>query len=453
MAPLTQVAPFQRDGVWWRPDSPDAKAYGTLRYDPDDALRLKLLDPPDSDPSSPDRDAFTLLGETLAGAPYSLLDTFATSTKRWLSGGHVRQELVARMLVAGAHVERASELRFGKVAVGLRGLREFLWQSGGEGEVDNVVSVPGCELQLRLGWSGSSTGHRETREREATATFVFDEPVDLDVCLDRCVTPLRDLITFSTRQPSRLESFLAFVRPDAAAASAGDESDTDTTEDRDELVEFVWGPPDLLLPANPKGYHRALFTFPRLGDHGAEVIQRWFELHAELGGAANFLFGALSTRLYLESRLVTLMSAAEAYHRTFHDEPRLSAEAHDELRARMLAALDTTKQRSIYESSLRYADQQTQRQRLRWLADRAASAGDDLVGDTKSLCTQLVDTRNYFTHLGDQDGEALAGGAPLYGLIERLLLVLRANLLLDLGFGAQAAGEALRASYHGDPFI
>ena len=50
------------------------------------------------------------------------------------------------------------------------------------------------------------------------------------------------------------------------------------------------------------------------------MVAHWFELYRDLGRAAAFLFGALTSRMELENRHVNLMSAVEAFHRTRHDE-------------------------------------------------------------------------------------------------------------------------------------
>jgi hypothetical protein len=67
------------------------------------------------------------------------------------------------------------------------------------------------------------------------------------------------------------------------------------------------------------------------------------------------------------------MAFSEGYHRTFHDDPPLPDNLHRELSRRMLEAIEP-EHRSVYEAPLTYANQQTQRQRLKFLIGRASAA-------------------------------------------------------------------------------
>jgi hypothetical protein len=72
----------------------------------------------------------------------------------------------------------------------------------------------------------------------------------------------------------------------------------------------------------PTGYGSLLVPFDALGDRAEEFIGRWWDLYAQLGAAAVFLMSARRSQLYLENRLVNLMSFIETYHRQLHDKPK-----------------------------------------------------------------------------------------------------------------------------------
>ena len=221
-------------------------------------------------------------------------------------------------------------------------------------------------------------------------------------------------------------------------------------------IEFVTRTPAILDTEPRFGYERPLFSLASLGDDLDAVIARWFEMHEQLrgpcgsglSGASDVFFSALSSRMYLENRLLNVMSAAESYHRTFHGIPPLSEARHEELARRMLASLDTDAERSVYRSPLTYANSQSQRQRLRELCETAAQVVVELAPLCRPTVGQLVATRNYLTHLDVPTGEEREG-FELLRLIERLVMVIQVNFLLSLGIDASDAAAFVRRSYSG----
>jgi hypothetical protein len=151
--------------------------------------------------------------------------------------------------------------------------------------------------------------------------------------------------------------------------------------------------------------------------------------------------------MYLEQRLISVMSAAEGYHRVVHDDPPLVPERHAELTAAMLERC-APEERQIFRSRLEHANSQSQRQRLRGLFARASETVTALGTRQKRWVDELVDTRNYQIHL-DGRTPLVLDGVDLVRAIERLVAVLNVNLLLDLGIDAEAVGRIIRRSYEG----
>jgi hypothetical protein len=158
------------------------------------------------------------------------------------------------------------------------------------------------------------------------------------------------------------------------------------------------------------------------------------------------LFVVLNARtIHEENRLLNLMAFSEGYHRAFHDEPPLAEDVHRRLKDDMLAAIDK-QYHGVYDSPLEYANQQTQRQRLKFVIARAASAVPALADPKHAFRNALVETRNQYTHQGEP-GPQVIPDADLYAHVERFIQVLEVNLLLDLGLAADAI-RALHATAH-----
>lgn len=431
-------------------------AYGVLRFSPNEGLRLNPYGP-SGDLFAPET-SFALWGETLNGRPCSLVPAWIKHERGTL-GAHARREVVGGVFALGAHLRDISELEIERARLRFAGLREFLWhphhgplglpQQGRnkEGEVvlAREVEVPGARLTFRLAWEGHRATHERQRTRIGEVEVVLEKPAAFETWLREWVWPLRDLLVFALREPSRPEAFVApfdveaeplWWKPDAPPR-------IETRE-----VELVQQDSLLLLDAARWRYRRLLFSLGELGDEADGVLATWFQRHRRLEPTARFLFAALNTRLHLENAVLNLTSAAEGYHRAFFDEQRLSSERHAELAREMLAQCGTAKEREVYRSRIEHANEPSQRRRLTLLYRRAATVIPQSPAAMAAHVNRLVETRNYFVH-HDVRHEDVRDGDDLSLLLQRLVMVLQANLMLDLGWPSGSAAASLRRSYEG----
>jgi hypothetical protein len=107
--------------------------------------------------------------------------------------------------------------------------------------------------------------------------------------------------------------------------------------------------------------------------------------------------------------------------------------------------------RRHYRLELKYANRQSQRERMRWLVERA-----ELETWPRSLAAKIVsrccDTRNWLTHWGEK-GRHVVGDADLAELTRQLTFVIEANLLDDLLKDDEQVCQCLALGYVWDsPF-
>jgi len=414
---------------------------GPLRFDPEGALRLTLLGASQVVFAS-QGDRFTMHGYTSNGAPCSLLGCMVGKSSVNSARGFAENEVTAHTFVRGAHVGGPEELVFDRAQLTIEGLRDFLTHpaydkeehptpgldSGGE-LAEHLVSLEGGRVTFQLGVRRSRTPHSETRERDAAVTIELDEPRPFDDWTDAWVNPVLRLVQFGTREPVRLASFTVL-------RGEGTES-----------VEVI-RPAGTLLLRPRADYRRVLVSYAVLGDDVDGFVQRWWQLHQALGGAADFLFGGLAGRMTLEPRLMTFASVAESYQRALLDEgPPMDEKRHEELTSQMLAVLDDPNEAKVYERKLGWANEHTLEERLRAMVRRAGPVVGPLGEKSGRLSTALAATRNYFAHLSVKRPEVLDGSAEMYEATYLLLLTLDCNLLLDLGFEAERATALIERSY------
>ena len=186
--------------------------------------------------------------------------------------------------------------------------------------------------------------------------------------------------------------------------------------------------------------------FNALGDGAEEFIGRWWDLYAQLGAAAVFLMSALGSQLYLENRLLNLMSFIESYHRQLHDKPKVPPEVHQANVNAMLEVIEGNAQKTHYKQKLKFAGEQNARQRVKALVRRAHQTLPGVDRLDAKLADQLVDTRNALTHLDPSEDPGRRGVDLVYA-VARLQLVIQTNLLLDLQLGKTKVTELVLTSY------
>ena len=445
------------DQVGAKPLFPDPwPAFGTASFSADEGVHVRVMGP-GGDPFAASPPAFALWGQTLAGESCTLLPARVNHQAGTL-GGDAERDIVGRVFVRGAHLRELAELPFQRARLRFPGLREFLWhphrgpvglterEERGETIHERVVNVPGARLTFRLQWEGPSALHEQRRERPGEVEVELEQPRDFDGWMSDWVRPLQYLLVFTMREPSRPEAFVAVLELPSEPLwwKPNEPRGTETHE-----IEFIQQESLLLLPGPRWGYTRLLFSLGELLDETDNVMARWFDNHRRLDTSAEFLFGALNTRLRLEDVLLNLTSAAEGYHREFHDEQPLTDERHKALTAAMLARCATSAERTVYKSAIEHANSPSQRRRLRLLYRRAATAVPQRKDAIERHVTQLIETRNYVVHQDAKHADVREGN-ELSLLLQRLVMVLQANILLDLGFPADGCGGYLRRSYQGE---
>jgi hypothetical protein len=309
------------------------------------------------------------------------------------------------------------------------------------------IGLPDGTVTFFLGRTQRSTPFRRVSEVTASAHFEFEQPTVLTEFKERYYGPLHDLIILATREETRTEAMTLLISEETPKWW-GDKKPINGLR-RIEIVERTQ-----LQPLTPRSrpYENVLFPFSAWGDEASDRLRRWFDLRKELGGIGDLFFATVNVRyIYLENQILNLVSVAEAYHRTFHDEPQVDRARHDEAVKAMLEVLDDDALREIYRQPLRYADEQTLRTRMRWLFERAATVLNE-IEQWRKLASRLVDTRNYLTHWSAWSKDVLEDRDRWIG-VTRLRIIIEINLMLDLGMVKDSIEYAVRQSYREHPAL
>jgi hypothetical protein len=426
---------------WWVPSAPDVRAQGELRFDPSSGASLTLHGELPEMRTRRWR-APSLFGETFDGGALTLYDPAIYETKHNFTPDAARFQTLLRSgtLLRGAHVD-PDNLRVRRASVQLTGLRElclrpwpfesetFLADMGLGGTARSITVKDGSIVFRRGVERQKGQFGDESSEVQVDVVIESSEALSLTDFEDRWLTPLHGLAVFAARAPVQVTDFTLEVQEGQSVKP----------------IEVVAETPSL-SGEPPARYDRPLVPFNALGDSAEEFIARWWDLYAELGKAATFLISALESELFLEHRFLTLMSFIESYHRAKHDEPKVSPSDHKANTAKMLGVITSKAQRDHYRVRLKYAGEQSARQRLKAMVRRTHETLPGVPKLTAKLADHLVDTRNALTHLDPSVPPGLEHLDLVYGAA-RLQLVIQTNILLDLQLGRKKVAELVLTSY------
>jgi hypothetical protein len=473
-----QTEPFEIRGEWWRPDGaelvrrvqerptpsklgldeglaymqaprdlvegsdPKHACRGPLRFDPDSGFHLSLLG--SSEAAFPLEDSgYAVYGRTSQGAPVSLLDCRTSDSTTTLFGqGFADREIFGHSLVTGVHIQSLAAFEVDRVELRIPGLLEFLWgpafSTDGKGKVglggralasaeseEHSVQLDEGKLVFVVGTRQASGWHSVTLEREAIAQINLEAAIPFQDMRRKWIDPLVHLISFAIRRPTMPERVTALLERQA------------------DIVQYM-------RPLNWRSKLRAdrsLVSYPALGESFDAFVSRWWEVHDEMQGVADFMFGAMSSGRTLEPQLTALASVIEGYHRTFHDAPAIDPHEHAENAAAMLETVERESHRKVYERRLSHGHELMQEDRLESFLERAGKVVPALGRKRGRLAKVVIATRNYFTHLAERSHRVLDGPAALHEANQLLSLAIECNLLLDLGLFPDAARQGVTRAY------
>jgi hypothetical protein len=401
-----------------------------------------------------------LLGTDLNGKPCTLFDLIPKSSTFYAAGGHSQESLQSNRLVRGLHLHDISDLRLDHAVVGVRGLREWVnhrWDGPEQGSAEDegeatrdpleneVLNVPLTDGSLLL-QRGVAIGQRKI-DVPVTARFSLNEPIPYEEFTERCVKPLQDLVALTTREPTQVDGVTVFY-PKETEKWWGDKKPSQSLMD----IQIVERTTLTRIQGHERDFALVPMPLRAWGTDAPKIIGRWFEQRARLGGPGNLLFATLGKRnTHLENDVLGLLSVAEGYHRSRFDAPPFTAADHQAALEAMLGALGEQAQVSHYRGRLKHANQQSQKQRVRSLYDRAEGVLVE-VGAWRKQLQGLIDTRNFLTHWHARSGTELEEW-DLWAALNRLRIVIEINLYLDLEIDADVIEAAIRVGNHRRDFM
>lgn len=431
--------PFEYSGFWWLPETSENYFPGQLRFTPTDGIVLELhghLHAHSEKNFSPP----LILGVSREGKQITLQHCQLTKTRHAGSYGYDTSLLTAEVAFRGTHFQNPESIQFKSLSVRYAYLDE--WFLTTDFDVQNniykgekltiqyipphpiKVRVAGYEIALLAKWRTSHNFHKQiTLNQEAWIRFSPEELRLFETYLD-IVYHIRNFLS------------LALSVPTYPLSIAGT---TEADEPVDVFYQQTYLPTEFRLLTD----WNMLFKFSTIEKQFETYILNWFSALQKLAPVYDLYFASLyNPYQYVQSTFLNLTQAIETYHRrTFLGKYQSDEEYLEGLYKRLVEAIpkeiDNDFRNSLKKGSLYYANQFSQRKRLKMLTNelsRNLSIGFISTPQLREAFVKRVcDVRNYLTHY-DPNQQIEIEPNELPDLTEKLGTLLSICLLKELGF-------------------
>jgi hypothetical protein len=444
--------PIEDRGYFWLPEDPDRKVPGTFRHDEAGGPTLHLdgtLTPLDG-PIGQLVTHATIFGVLAARGAVTLEQSFQNNFHINMPGLAVQSLWVSTAYI-GHHLP-LEERVFDEMLIGCDHLVDWMNLSG-----HNLEIPEGEQARWRLSYTfppeitvqlpddtvieGTVTNSYRADLERVTSTEDWllkirpKEPAHLLDLFGAYGARLRDLLSFATDEPNRVESITVHSERHKMTLSA----ERARYDDIEVLARLVQPSPTLVRDGI---VHQVLqlFTQGEFPGGFAAAVLGWFSVYDQAPEAIALLMALrYQPPFYWPLPLVYTVEALESYHRETMEGDRSAAKQ----RVAETLAATPEQHRSWLAGRLRNAHEPSLQDRLFELRDRVKSVIGPLADDPKQFVEGAMAARNARAHPGDKTRDHSSERFDQMKLKTQAEWMLIASILLDMGLDKATATNLL----------
>ena len=441
-------------GRWWLPENPRRRIFGLLDAPPDDDITLSLA----GMLARPNGSA-TILGRTRDGESVTLLDCLCTSSRVSFTTGpgrsedRSREEYFAHTALFGERFKDGAEARFRYTDVTYSHLPSLLGRPPfadipatsefvraiGVKPVQTVGIVhDGTEIRFSVAPDEEWADHTATLRADGRFSLSSDLPLTLREWHRSFLGPIGYLVSLGIGRASTVEEQIVMRQsPWGTSLQAIRRAPYVTVARAKPLV----GP-------SRDGRSRQLFTLADEGITMDQMLPRWLQASASLELPMNLYFGAMfAPFMYMETRFLSLVQAAEGYHRARFEQSVDDAGLHSDRLAAIYESIQNADNRAWLRRQLGdWSNEPRLRKRLADLFGLARDQGLSVTSrEAKALVDEVKSARDDLSHGGLDSSRNR--DVDLWRLERQLTTVMQACWLKELGLEKTVAGRILRDTH------
>jgi hypothetical protein len=404
---------FHCDGLWWLPENSSEKVAGTLHFSEENGIDLVLGGVLGEPASALEKKAVPIVHGLVWGCSLGHVVTLKDCQAKGFhlgTAGIAREDYFADRLFFGAHFPKKEDFSFSELSLSLSGLPSWAdILSGfsyrhiptGEGHLDGFEirwlrpepirgAISGGDFVLGLGYEQFGSLRDWTIKENVGIVISCQSPQPDDVLYTRYVYPLQNLLTLATDHPNAVVEFRV-RQPN---------SKNEILILSSQMFHDTAIATDLLS-------HKMLFTLADVKDRVVDLIRRWIELSDRLKDVCNLYFANQDKpETYLDVKFFLVFQALEVYQRQRQTAARDIVNSSGPLLGALFTSL---------------------------LQEHKAVVGPLVGDDAAKAAEQVLRYRNYIVHHDSDLGNGPNYNADLFWLTQKLLCLMKACLLTELG--------------------
>ena len=445
---------IEYSGVWWLPSNPQDTVAGTLTFSNEEGLELTLIGAlGDATPFNSSTDHHELiLGISGDGKLITLNGCSVTSLKIGMPG-FARQSYRCHRCYVGFHVSEPNELQFSRFDIRYSHLPDWVRVSGftirpnlEQHKLDVFYTLPNelegetsrgkVSLTFTLNTSGDAIEEMSLRQ-SVSLEVKADKKYPVHELISQFIRPLQNLLSLATTKPNTILELNVYSKEVSFEKSNGEVVETPIKVFFQQRY-FEPRQGKLLIP------DYMLFTLHDIEGDFPSIIERWFQVSADLDSVCDLYFGIQYTpSMYSENRFLNIAQAVESYHRRRMKNNVLPKAEHKALKEAILSQVDA-EHREWLKGQLAYSNEPRLEQRIRELTENVYEAVAPLISNKEEFAKKVKDTRNFLTHYDKRLEDKAAKGSELFWLTRKLSYLLQSCFLMELGLPLEKCAQLLR---------
>lgn len=455
---------LEYEGWWWLPENPDAQIPGTLSFEPTRGAFLRLMD------SFGERRVTPLTYELVLGISiggdevtlYNCREIKLTPPVFLFTPSTIGCEY----LLVGSHFYRVEDIIFEKVKVHYSHLDEWVNVSGFDREslfntLDNLMAQGEFTINYtypKLPNSKVIVDNLAEISIDLTVRFPTLTIVQKEVLIKQIaginikLLQEKEILAYQV-MIEKIQKFLSLgvLRPVYPVSIKGFLLE-DSSSSKLKSVSIYYQVPNIPIVDSDIFPHNMLFNFSDLVEKFDSCLRNWFHKYELLEPTFKIYFGIIHTpktnrmdELLFTNQFLNLMQAIESYHsRRYGEEGQyqlddkyyngLYPELTNFLNSLPTDVIDEQFKNNLIKNSFKYLHHHSLRKRMKDIFNRFKNVISTKISqqDINTLIGKAVDTRNYYTHLGEISKNVIKSDRELYELSRKLKFLIEVCFLYEL---------------------
>jgi hypothetical protein len=431
-------------GEWWLPEKPNQRFSGKLIVSSENrgnlylhAFQLKTLD-------LPERKTDLILGCTLNGKKITLYQCYLKNKKSHYGEASTEEyEFFSVFIFIGVHFTKVEDITFKKINVQYLNLKIWADISGfkippywKKNRISIKFALPKSidiatdgVFQISVSFSASplTLTHPQTEvaiEQNTWISFTPSTSQKLEEYMNM-MQVMQNFLTLAMSEPT----YPVVLEGQSESEKVDLEGTIIYPEIKIFFLQPIYKSPEL----ESLSRYNMLFTLKEILSR-KKVVKNWFKKRELLQPACDAYFSTLYQRgMYLNNKLLNLTQALESYHRRVMKNIELPKKEHEK---RIKKILENAP--SVYtdwlDGKLKYSNEPTLRKRLKDIWNQCPPNISGKLGTKNTFIDKTVNTRNYWTHLDDDNKSKAATGIELSYLTLKLRILIVVCFLKEMGF-------------------